>query len=135
MSMSALETAWREAAKPHEREHTTPFLWDQPGRFRLCNVTWEVGLDYSMTHRWTIDYPEDYAFLVAVYDALSPSAFSLGDVLAFLSARPEVSAKNARYAGVNWYRHHLDDLRTVNPAETRMPPSAPSAGADQETAS
>src|SRR4051812_42983440 len=41
MSMAALETAWREAKRPHEREHTTPFLWDQPAdqpaRFRLAN--------------------------------------------------------------------------------------------------
>jgi hypothetical protein len=38
MTMPALETAWREARRDFEREHTTPFLWDQPERFRLANV-------------------------------------------------------------------------------------------------
>src|SRR3954468_11131426 len=43
MTVEALETAHREATKPHEREHTTPFVWDQPQRFRCTNVTWESG--------------------------------------------------------------------------------------------
>jgi spore coat polysaccharide biosynthesis protein SpsF len=124
MPLASLEIAWREAQKPHEREHTTPFLWDQPERFRVRNVAWETGLDYSKSHRLTIDYPEDYAFLRAIFDALwSPErpVFALREVLALLSARPEIVAINARYAGVNWYRHHLDQLRTVDPSETRDP--------------
>lgn len=121
MTMPALETAWREATRPLEREHTTPFLWENPGRFRVGNVTWESGLDYSMSHRWTIDYPEDYTFISAIYDALySPDRhFSLEDILAYLEAHPEVAAINADYAGVNWYRHHLDELRTVTADMTK----------------
>jgi len=57
MPMGVLETAWREATADHEREHTTPFIWERPDRFRIQHVAWETGLDYSSTHRWTIDYP------------------------------------------------------------------------------
>jgi spore coat polysaccharide biosynthesis protein SpsF len=121
MPMAALEIAWREAKKPLEREHTTPFLWDQPARFRVGNVAWETGIDYSMSHRFTVDYREDYAFVSAVYDELHSDGrvFSLGDILALTDARPDILARNAAYAGVNWYRHHLDDLRTVRAEETR----------------
>jgi spore coat polysaccharide biosynthesis protein SpsF len=122
MTMDALEQAWREATKPHEREHTTPFLWDQPGRFRCTNVRWAAGRDLSMSHRMTIDYPEDYAFLRAVYDELyrpERPIFTLEDILTLLERRPDIGALNARYAGVNWYRHHLADLRTVRAEETR----------------
>jgi spore coat polysaccharide biosynthesis protein SpsF len=125
MTMQALETAHREAQKPHEREHTTPFLWDQPERFHCVNVTWETGQDLSMSHRMTIDYPEDYAFVAAVYDSLwceSRPVFPLEEILALLERRPDVFALNAKYAGVNWYRNHLADLRTVRPTETRCPP-------------
>jgi spore coat polysaccharide biosynthesis protein SpsF len=83
MPMAALETAWREATRPLQREHTTPFLWDNPNRFRIGNVTWETGLDYSMTHRWTIDYIEDYLLIESVYDDLWSAArpvFSLQDI-------------------------------------------------------
>lgn len=122
MSRACLEEAGREAKKPHEREHTTPFFWDQPDRFRIGNVTPADGRDLSMSHRFTIDYPDDYRFLQAVYDALwTPErpVFSLDDILVLLEARPDIYALNARYAGVNWYRHHLDDLRTVDASQTR----------------
>src|SRR6185369_7160580 len=68
MPLPLLELAAREAQKPHEREHTTPFFWDQPERFRIGNVAWETGQDLSMSHRLTIDYPEDYALIARVYE-------------------------------------------------------------------
>jgi spore coat polysaccharide biosynthesis protein SpsF len=77
-----------------------------------------------MTHRWTIDYPEDYEFLRRVYDELWTPAhplFTLGEILALLERRPNLSAINARYAGVNWYRHHLDELTTITRDQTRHP--------------
>jgi spore coat polysaccharide biosynthesis protein SpsF len=116
MRMSALEIAWREAERPLEREHTTPFLWENQERFRIGNVEWTTGLDYSKSHRWTIDYEEDYAFIRAVYEALYPGnpRFSLEDILNFLNDHPDVAAINDRYAGEYWYRHHWDELKTVN---------------------
>lgn len=121
MTMPALETAWREATRALEREHTTPYFWENPARFSVGNVSWETGLDYSMSHRWTIDYPADYDFINAIYDALyAPgSHFSLEDILAYLDAHPEVATMNADLAGVNWYRNHLDELRTVTPQMTK----------------
>ena len=118
-----LETAWREANRSFEREHTTPFLWERPERFRLGNVTWETGRDLSMTHRFTVDHPEDYTFVAAVYEALwTPErpVFPLADLLGLLEARPDLYVLNAHLAGVNWYRHHLGELRTVTAEQTRV---------------
>ncbi|MCA9556538.1 MAG: glycosyltransferase family protein, partial [Myxococcales bacterium] len=120
MSMDALERAGREATRPHEREHTTPYLWDEQGRFRCHNVAWDR--DLSMTHRLTIDYAEDYALIKAVYEALyrpEGEAFSLDQILALLDARPDLYALNAHLSGVNWYRHHLDELQTIDVSRTR----------------
>jgi spore coat polysaccharide biosynthesis protein SpsF len=116
MTFEALETAWREATQPHEREHTTPFLWDQPERFDVVNVAWESGRDLSETHRLTIDYPEDYELIAAIYDALwTPRnrVFSVDEIVTLLDEQPALRAINARHVGVNWYRHHMDRLRTV----------------------
>jgi spore coat polysaccharide biosynthesis protein SpsF len=118
-----LEEATHEATRSFEREHTTPFIWERPGRYRLGNVEWETGLNHSMSHRWTIDYPEDYAFLKTVYDELwSPAGppFSLAEILHLLESRPEIAQINARYAGVNWYRNHAHELTTVSPSEYRQ---------------
>ena len=124
MTMSALEIAWREATRDFEREHTTPYLWENLEPSRLGNVAWETGLDYSMSHRWTIDYEKDYRLIQAVYEQLYPHdpSFGLDDILALLDREPAIAALNDRYAGVNWYRHHLDELRTVTPEQTRMEP-------------
>lgn len=124
MTMSALGEAWREAELLMEREHTTPFIWDKPERFRLANVAWDEagGRDYSMSHRWTLDYPEDYEFIRRVYEELYPGnpAFGLEDILGLLEAKPEIAAINAHYQGVNWYRHHLHELKTVDARHTRV---------------
>jgi len=117
-----LEMAWREATKPMEREHTTPFIWEQPERFKLKNIVWDR--DLSMTHRLTIDYAEDYELIRRVYDALyveGKPPFGLQAILDYLNAHPEVFALNQKFAGVNWYRHHLGELKTVDASRTRIP--------------
>jgi spore coat polysaccharide biosynthesis protein SpsF len=123
MPIELVRVAHREASKPLEREHTTPFLWDRPDRFRVGNVAWETGRDLSMTHRFTIDYAEDYAFLEAVYAALYrpyDPVFSLDRVLSLLDRQPEIFALNQRWAGVNWYRNHLTELTTIDASRTRQ---------------
>ncbi len=121
MTHEALRRANAEATRPLEREHTTPYFWENPDRFRLANVTWETGLDYSMSHRFTIDYPEDYQFISRVYDELYTQRpdFSCADILALLDRQRDIYQINARYAGVNWYRHHLGELKTVSKEQTK----------------
>jgi spore coat polysaccharide biosynthesis protein SpsF len=122
MPIGMLATAHREAIRDLEREHTTPFFWENPEQFRIGNVRWGIGLDLSMSHRWTIDYEEDYLFLSAVYDALysdDDPAFGISKVLAFLNRNPGVATLNAHLAGVNWYRNHLGELRTIDSSMTR----------------
>jgi spore coat polysaccharide biosynthesis protein SpsF len=121
MTMAVLETAWREAVRPLEREHTTPYIWERPERFRIGNVAMGGGADYSMTHRFTIDYAEDYDFVRAVFDELYPAdpLFGIGDIIGLLERRPDIYAMNAGLAGVNWYRHHLHELRTVGADHTK----------------
>lgn len=115
MTRGALETAWREATRPLDREHTTPFLWDNPERFVTRNVPWETGLDGSTRYRLTLDYPEDYAVIRAVYDALwsNDCHFTLAEIVALLEAHPALRAHNAMHAGTSWYQNHPGELRTV----------------------
>jgi spore coat polysaccharide biosynthesis protein SpsF len=120
--VEALERAWRESSAKFEREHTTPFIWDHPKYFRIANHVWETGRDCSMTHRVTIDYPEDYAAIVSIHDALMGvnPLFGIDEITTVLDNRPDIMAINARYAGVNWYRLHLKDLKTVTQDQTKI---------------
>jgi spore coat polysaccharide biosynthesis protein SpsF len=121
-SMTALKVSWENAERELEREHTTPYFWENPDKFRIGNVEWETGLDYSMSHRFTIDYMEDYLFIKAVYDELYDSnpKFSLNDILELLERKPEIKKLNEKYTGVNWYRNHLNELKTITKEQTKI---------------
>ena len=118
--MEILKQAWTEAKKDFEREHTTPFIWERPERFRTGNVEWETGLDLSMSYRLTIDYPEDYEFIKRVYEELydEKKMFKLCDIMKLLDRKPEIKKINEMYNGVNWYRNHLSELKTVSHFQT-----------------
>ncbi len=123
-SLAALRVAAQEVTRDFEREHTTSFLWDNPQRFRIGSITTPDGVDYSLTHRWTIDYDEDYRFLQAIFSTLYEvnPMFSWQDLTAFLQSRPDISAINAHLNGVVWYRHHLDELKHVDKSSVRQLP-------------
>lgn len=126
MTMDCLERTWKMATEAWELEHTTPYIWEHPGLFRIGNLEWKTGLDLSMSHRFTIDYPEDYDFIVQVFKKLYPvkPAFSCNDILQLLEDQPKLYEINACHAGVNWYRHHLEDLKTITGNQTRIPGEA-----------
>ncbi|WP_338867911.1 glycosyltransferase family protein [Spirosoma sp. SC4-14] len=124
MTRACLQRTWSEATKPLEREHTTPYIWDTaPESFRIGNVVWPTGLDYSMSHRFTIDYADDYEFIRRIYEALYPAKpnFSCEDILNLLEQNPNIYEINADLAGVNWYRNHLNELKTVSAEQTKSP--------------
>jgi spore coat polysaccharide biosynthesis protein SpsF len=117
MPRRVLEIAAAEAQRPFEREHTTPFIWERPERFRIGNVRWGDGRDLSRSHRFTLDYPEDYALISGVYDELCTAArplFGLSEILALLAQRPELADINRRWRGHSWQLGALGDLRRTS---------------------
>ena len=122
MTMECLEKTWKEASRTLELEHTTPYIWENPGKFRMANVAWKTGLDYSMSHRFTIDYEADYLFIKRVFEELYPEnpGFSCDDILTLLNRQPDIYQINAQYAGVNWYRNHLNELKTISSEQTKV---------------
>jgi spore coat polysaccharide biosynthesis protein SpsF len=112
---SALENAWRSADQLFQREHVTPYIWDQPDRFRLANVARADDAWYHR-YRWTLDYPDDYAFVRTVYERLYPSRpdFGTGELMALVDADPDLHRINAGHRGTVWYDAHVDSLQTVD---------------------
>ena len=90
-TLNVLDRAQVEARQPHEREHVTPYFYQHPELFRLRSF--DGGEDLS-AHRWTLDTPEDWQFVEAVYAALGANC-STEDVLKLLKARPEFLSLNA----------------------------------------
>lgn len=122
MSYQALEKAWHEAKKDYEREHTTPYFWENPNKFRIANITWESGLDYSTSHRWTIDYEEDYQFIKKVFEELYPlnPNFGFNDILNLIEEKPEIKKINSKYLGKYWYENHLNELTNIDEYKNKL---------------
>jgi|SRR5579871_1162092 len=94
ISARALETAWREAVLPYERQHVAPFIYRHPERFQLLNVA--APGDYSRM-RWTVDTREDLEFARAVYTRLNRDGlFDWRAVLDLVEREPELAALNAK---------------------------------------
>ncbi len=87
---AALRLAHAEATDPYDREHVLPFVYGHPKRFRLQGL--EQARDEGEV-RWTVDLPDDYAFVSAVYDALYPGdpAFSSDDIRQLVRSRPDLA--------------------------------------------
>ncbi len=96
MTFAAIESAWRDAREPYQREHVTPFLYQHPERFRLLSVKGDH--DYSQ-YRWTLDTPEDLEFLRAVYArSVNRQDLSWQDVLGMVEREPELAEINRHIA-------------------------------------
>ncbi|MFZ5718289.1 MAG: cytidylyltransferase domain-containing protein [Pseudomonadota bacterium] len=81
MRREALMRAGREAKDPYEREHVTPYIHRRPETFRIASLSRSPSLAHL---RWTVDFPEDLAFVREVYERLYPGnpAFTSDDVVA-----------------------------------------------------
>lgn len=66
---AVLALAAERARDPYEREHVTPYVYRRPEAFRLAGVSRETSLAML---RWTVDLPEDLAFVREVYAQLYP---------------------------------------------------------------
>lgn len=86
----ALERAAKNAREPYQREHVTPYFYQHPEAFHLCNYVDPSGANRSNL-RWTLDTPEDYAFIQAVYSSCEyalPRDLTTADALRAIETHP-----------------------------------------------
>ena len=92
ISRAALEEAWQLADRPHERVHVTPFIHQNPERFKLHSIPCEE--DHSDL-RWTVDTAEDLEVVRGIAEALGGrDDFGWRDAI-------EVFRRNPQLAGIN----------------------------------
>jgi spore coat polysaccharide biosynthesis protein SpsF len=113
-SFTALETAWKQADQPYQREHVMPYLYEgvefspseKPG-----DAEWTIEIGHTprnlqvalLNHlpdygslRWTVDTPADLEFVRQVYSHFGPfEFFNWHQVLTLLETQPQLAAINA----------------------------------------
>lgn len=91
---AALARALGETSEPYDREHVTPYIQRAEAGFRTGVTPAPIE---APDFRLSVDTPEDFALVTAVFEALYPAnpEFTLADVIAYLETHPEVRALNA----------------------------------------
>lgn len=84
-TFAALEQAWNEDHSPW-REHVTPYLYRNPDKFTLGEVT--NPTDCS-DYRLTVDTPEDFALVTRIFEHFGHGDFTWQQVIDTLKQYPD----------------------------------------------
>jgi len=86
-SFTVLEQAWRQAKKPSEREHVTPYFYNNPTKFKIHHVQNQKNLS---TFRWTVDQIEDFVLVQKIVSKINKNPILMNDVIHLLTKEPEL---------------------------------------------
>ncbi len=120
-SFQILKKTFLNAKKKYELEHVTPYIWDNPKKFKILNVKIFQNDKLYRKYRLTLDYLEDYFVINKIYNSLYKrnKNFSLKDIIRFLVKNKNILI-NKKYIKVNWFRHYMKDLKTINKYDTNL---------------
>lgn len=95
--LALLEEVERTVTDPAVREHVSLHFYEHPARYRIIHLMapsrWRAP-----DHRFQLDYPEDLAFVRAVYERLLPAfgdRFGVEEVMALLRREPALLDLNS----------------------------------------
>ena len=88
-SYKILSEAFNESQRPSEKEHISPFFWNNPARYKLHRV--DNDMDLSKV-RLSLDYPEDFKLIKIIFENLyaKTNFFSFVDIMNFLNSHPHL---------------------------------------------
>ena len=86
-SFKSLEKAWKNAKKPSEREHVTPFIYDSRNEFILINIKYHEDLSYL---RYTVDKIEDLKLVKEIIKNISVRPILIQDIIKLYKNEPKI---------------------------------------------
>jgi spore coat polysaccharide biosynthesis protein SpsF len=86
-SFESLEKAWKNAKKPSEREHVTPFIRNPENKFILTNIKNEEDMSYL---RYTVDKMEDLKLVKEIIKNISTRPILLKDIVKLYQNKSEI---------------------------------------------
>jgi spore coat polysaccharide biosynthesis protein SpsF len=105
-SFDTLKTTWENAKKSSEREHVTPYIYNNPTKFRIGNV--ENNENVSNLH-WTVDRKEDLDFVREIYHHINKQPILLSDILKILKDKPSLLEINKNTNSLEGYQKSLEN--------------------------
>lgn len=103
-TFSVLEEMEKVTYDSFEREHVTQYVYHNPEKFKIGNVTSETQLS---SYRWTIDNQEDYEMVKAVYENRQTDnndILRMKEILEILENNPEIAKINSQVKRSDMYK-------------------------------
>ncbi|MFC3053730.1 cytidylyltransferase domain-containing protein [Kordiimonas pumila] len=100
-SFDLLEQAYKNATLDGEREHVTLWMKRQTG-LKMFHHFAPKGRPLGHQYRWVLDYPEDYQFLVEIYNRLGKGAAKARwqDIITLLDKEPALQTINEKCTAI-----------------------------------
>ncbi len=97
---SALEKAYKEAKENYEREHVTPYIWENKKNEFKIGAPVIADESYRRGYRLAVDYPEDFELMEKIYSKFyfSGKQVDVPELLKFLDSNPDWLKINANCA-------------------------------------
>ena len=96
ISMTSLKAAYNEANLPHQLEHVSPFIKENPERFKIVKFNTDFKCDFENL-RLTVDTQEDLEFAQIISQSLyKGTPYSIADIVNFLKLNRELLLINSQ---------------------------------------
>lgn len=92
-SFGALEKTWKEATSSYDKEHVTPFIYNNKTKFKIENFKSDENLSHL---RWALDWPEDLKLIRIIISKIEKRPILLKDILELMSKEPELKKINKK---------------------------------------
>ena len=86
-SFKSLEQAWKNAILPSEREHVTPYFYNNSNLFNIHN---EKQSNDISNLRWTVDREDDLFLVKSIVSKIIKRPILLDDILNLFSKEPKL---------------------------------------------
>jgi transketolase len=116
MDIDTLIRCFKESKCDYQKEHVTPYIWDNPNIFNISNV--ENNEIFFDKFRFVLDYPEDYQFFDLLYKQIEKSdydniLFSNKNLFKILKQNKDIYQINRKHQGYQWYLSYKKSLKTI----------------------
>ena len=105
-SFESLEQAWKNAILPSEREHVTPYFYNNSNLFNIHN---EKQSNDISNLRWTVDREDDLFLVKSIVSKIIKRPILLDDILNLFSKEPKLFKINETQIRDEGYKKSLEE--------------------------
>ncbi len=108
IKFKVLKECWENAKKRSEREHVTPYIYNNANKFKIINLSNEIN--YSSL-RFTLDEKEDLILLNQIYSKIGKYDFNFEELINTIKSNPKILDINQEFKRNEGYTKSLREDR------------------------